>query len=531
MNKRESCPATPTCYTSRWGNHVTPVGEGVLYFGSNEAEEHDSSRLEVSETPIKVKLDVQLILMTVIAALLILWPLLAYGRPAYIPDSASYYKGGRAATSYLADVVSRLHSGPVLAGANTSIPGPDAAPPGIRATAGHAEVKGARSVAYSLTSYIFGAPRGQMWLLAVLQALLTGFVIAVTLQTFGRFSRVPLERLATLAVASPVAFVVCLMLPDIFSALLILALTLLTTAHGNLSVGVKLVLVLIGTAAVTFHMSNLPIAAGLTVAAAATLALSRSQRCSKPNAQLAYVLAPLIIGIAVTVILNLGAFGGASLTGKRYPLTLARSVAEGPGKWYLEKNCVDLKYAICELYPHQVPATLDEFLWGKDGVKARASPDQLERIRAEESEVVMAAARAYPLQEASRLAINFTKQMGGFRPYGFDTRIELDSSGNARSIGAHHDPAWITAVHLLSIAGVIASLALLYRACRRRRELWPVVGMLFFGIALNAAICVYFSGPAQRYQARVIWIIPLLALAVTGRNEFSDRPRQARLKA
>ena len=48
----------------------------------------------------KVRLDRRFLLFSLLAALILSWPLLAFGRPAYIQDSAAYYKGGRAAVSF-----------------------------------------------------------------------------------------------------------------------------------------------------------------------------------------------------------------------------------------------------------------------------------------------------------------------------------------------------------------------------------------------------------------------------------------------
>src|SRR5437879_4045186 len=52
-----------------------------------------------------VALDRRLSVATLVAALLFLWPLLAYGRPGYIQDSAAYYKGGRMAVTYVLDEI------------------------------------------------------------------------------------------------------------------------------------------------------------------------------------------------------------------------------------------------------------------------------------------------------------------------------------------------------------------------------------------------------------------------------------------
>jgi hypothetical protein len=224
-------------------------------------------------------------------------------------------------------------------------------------------------------------------------------------------------------------------------------------------------------------------------------------------------VAPFAIAAAMTMAFNLVAFGGPSLTGKRFPLTLARSIAEGPGKWYLDKNCRHLKYAICEVYPNGVPGTINSFLWGPTGVKERATAEQMDRIRGEESEVVMAAARAYPLQEAGRLAHQYGRQLVRFRPgVGLDAKIVLDSDGNPVLVPATYDPVWVNIVAVLSIASLLAGIALLAIRWRTMPALRPMVGLVVCGLLMNAAVCVFFSGVADRYQARVIWLIPLLAL-------------------
>jgi hypothetical protein len=37
------------------------------------------------------------------------------------------------------------------------------------------------------------------------------------------------------------------------------------------------------------------------------------------------------------------------------------------------------------------------------------------------------------------------------------------------------------------------------------------VEIIFIGVVLNAAICGVLSGPYDRYQARVIWLVPFAA--------------------
>src|SRR5439155_198612 len=218
----------------------------------------------------------------------------------------SYYKGGRMAVAFALHNFQHPNASRAM---EKRVAGPTAA---ARITPdGKVEVRGgARSVAYSLAAFVFGAPNAQMWLLCAFQALAAGFVCAVTLLLFGGDARSLWWKLAGLAVATPIAFVVCLAIPDIFAGIVILAITLLAIGYRVLSPGVRTVTVLIGAAGIAFHMSHPPIAFGLTVLALGWMVLVGRRKVAIPRGQWAIVAAPFLLGAAATVVLNLAAFGG-----------------------------------------------------------------------------------------------------------------------------------------------------------------------------------------------------------------------------
>src|ERR671913_2205748 len=339
-----------------------------------------------------LRLDRRFLLFTLLATLLLSWPLLVFGRPAYIQDSAAYYKGGRAAVSFALGKLDRSE-----AATKDAQPAQDAGWPTHPAEETAKDVSGVRSITYSVAAYLLSAPRVTLVLLTIVQALATGALMVAAL---GAFGGLPADRttaalivLAGTTTAAPVAF---LAVPDIFAGLLIGSMVLLTTVASRLSSGVRLLCAGIATFAVTAHASHIPLAGGLTILGLGWIAISRFSRRPVPRWTWAWVVAPLLIGGLTALSINRIAFGETSLTSKRYPFALARSINDGPGRWYLEKHCPELRYAICDLYPHGLPrGGALEFLWGKNGVVQRATPTQLDRIREEEPEIVLAAAREY----------------------------------------------------------------------------------------------------------------------------------------
>jgi hypothetical protein len=356
-------------------------------------------------------------------------------------------------------------------------------------------------------------------LLTIAQALATGALMVAALGAFGGLpasrTTAALVVLAGATTAAPVAYFA---VPDIFAGLLIGSMVLLTAAPSRLSAGVRLLCAGIATFAVTAHASHIPLAGGLTILGLGWVAISRFSSRPLPGWTWAWVVAPLLIGGLTALSINRVAFGETSLTSKRYPFALARSINDGPGRWYLEKHCPELKYAICTLYPHGLPrGGALEFLWGKNGVVQRASPAQLDRIRAEEPEIVLAAAREYSGHEVRRLTYNTAVQLITFQPYPFIERLVLDDTGTPQLAPApqpNRKVLFIIGV-LTAISAAIGTLCLGW-IFLRKRPLRPVIALLYLGILGNAATCVLLAAVAHRYQARVIWLVPFFALALLG---------------
>lgn len=470
------------------------------------ASRETSGMGDVAPAPL-VRMDRSFLLFSLVATMLLSWPLLVFGHPSYIQDSAAYYKGGRAAVSYALAMIDAPEA-----------PDPATIPAPVAAEIEGSEIKAARSVPYSIAAYVLSAPRATLLLLAFAQAATAAMIIVATLGAFGGLpARRTSGALFALVVTTTVAPVSFLLIPDIFAGLLIGSMVLLATALSRLSLGVRLLCVGIAAFSVTAHPSNIPIAAGMTALGLIWTSISHFRRTQQQSKwALLWVAAPLLIGGLTLMAINRVAFGESSLAGKRYPFALSRSVNNGPGRWYLEKNCPHLQYTICELYPHGLPkGGALEFLWGPEGVTMRATPAQMDKIRAEEAEIVLAAAREYSGYEIRRLAARLGWQLVRFRPVAFEERMTLDSTGTPQLRYEPQANGWILKfVFIFAAISAVMGCVWLAWAFVKNHALRPVIALLFLGILGNAATCVLFAAMAPRYQARVIWLIPLFALAL-----------------
>lgn len=336
--------------------------------------------------------------------------------------------------------------------------------------------------------------------------------------------------MACLALLTPVAWSATTAMPDILAGVALLGSIPLTLYLERLGVVERIVLVLLLALAITAHVSHLPLAlATLATGAAMRFLLRRSNRAEKTHDALWILSAPLL-ALTATFALSYVGFGTASVAPKRYPILLARSVSDGPGLRYLQTHCGTEKYAICEVFGTDFPTHPGEFLWAPTGVRYRATPVQMERIRAEEWPIVRRAAAEYPMLQLASSMRNFLWQFGSFGLGKVDFRAALvvGPTGRVDLVNVAEDRPLLR--RWLSVAIYVffgASLAILYRMRHRLTEL-ERRALLLVGVGLvsNAAICGVLSGVADRYQARVAWAVPLLAMLILLKNR-NEGPARA----
>ncbi len=220
---------------------------------------------------------------------------------------------------------------------------------------------------------------------------------------------------------------------------------------------------------------------------------------------------------------------GISLTPNRIPALLARSVGDGPGRWYLQEECDQgASYAVCELFD-TIPDNMHQFLWVGLG---RATDEQMARIRAEEMGIVLAAFRRYPLEQIGATLANAGQQFAMIGTSDLWLYTPADQAkvlndvrvtgGNSQRNDAIRAFEWVA---LVATAASLLVLGWRVVTGRTRHFLTEAALMVFFALVVNAAIFGGLSAPVDRYQSRMAWLIPaLLALDLALQPHFA-RPR------
>jgi hypothetical protein len=428
-----------------------------------------------------------------LGALLISWPTFFNRFPLLYPDSMTYIGDGR--------IVARaifLHH--------------------------FSDYYGMRSFFYSLVILPFHW-NFTLWPVAALQCLLVACVLWLVVRSFApRQTILPyLVLVLLLSLFTGMSWYSTLIMPDFLGPLLYLSFYLLVFARETLAPWERIILYLISWWAITSHTTHLLLAAGLCMILALLLAVDRRDfhHRIRPVLEVAAIVA---LAAASQLALYSYLYGKPSLNGEQLPFLTARIIADGPGRWYLEKHCGELKWAICN-HVHNLPGDSDEFLWGADGIYQSATEDEMRRLSQEEIPFVLATLRAYPRQQFSRSAASFWGQLTNF---GFD---DLDASSwvldqfatvlpRARSsyVGSLQARSVLPLDLLDSIQNwaVLASLAIItvFVPLLWRRHSPRLIGLSIIIVSIvvaNALITGTVSMVEDRFECRVIWLVPLLA--------------------
>jgi len=316
------------------------------------------------------------------------------------------------------------------------------------------------------------------------------------------------------------------LMPDVFAAVAPLCLLLLGFARDRFSRAEALWLVLLGGFAAAAHLSHLPTALALVALVAA---LTRSATV------LLRAAAPVALALAALVAANAWAFGRPSLSPHGAVFLLARLQADGPAAATIRAHCPQAGWHLCA-FARRLPMPSDHFLWNAESPANRQRdgtpiPMGGMRLAPEAAAIVALTLRERPGEVAAAMARNTVAQLGmvevgdtlgnahlaasarraiAMLPPGelaaFDAAAQMrgELPGLAAPFLAAHVP-----VLLLSLP--LAAAALLLAAWRGDRARLGLVAGLLLAVVANAFATGALSGPAARYQARIVWLLPLAA--------------------
>jgi hypothetical protein len=454
------------------------------------------------------------------------WPALINRYPLLFPDTLDYLAEGRPA------LYAVLH-------------------------AHHPAFGGLRSAIYSLGIYAFHLNRTP-WPILALHAGIVVYIVYLTVRSIRAHNAFAntLFILATLSVLTSLSWYISLLMPDILGGPLYFALYLLAFARPTLSRAEQGIVAALAIFCATSHPTHLLIAillcallAILKLPSFRTSPRRTSARCSSGSPatsarwgdlapfasklSLALPTTAIAVAILLQLTINTRLFGHTSLGGNRPPYLEARLVADGLGRLFLQQHCAQLNWLLCRNVDN-LPTNDDAFLWADRGIWPSATPAEQLELRREELPLALATLRAYPRQQLAVSSSNAWQQLTGFGLDDFDNNDYMQSNLNSvlpnarasydRSLQAHDATPWrrfTITQNLTVLTSLLATLVLLPQTVRRRdTRILGLTTILVAAIILNATLTGVLSEVDSRYQARIVWLLPLLAcLALLARKK------------
>lgn len=466
-----------------------------------------------------------LVVLMLLAVLALLWPAAVNSGPMMFPDTAAYVRAADGAivklTGHATAWTEETGRGAVQAGAQAAVP------PSKPILAG-------RSVYYGAMLYL-GYILGSFWLAAMVQALVAAVSITLFMRRFqqGKDLRSMMTTalvVAILAAATPVAFFSSYLMPDLFAGIAILAFAMLTCPQDGQRKGERLFWFLALAAACLFHSANLIIIAAM-LSILVLLNVLRLLPISTVG------LAAVAVALALGVVGEAGfSFAVKKATGTvpvRPPFITARIIEDGPGYRYTQEVCPKQpsSFQVCRYWKH-MPRSYDRFLWDPDprtGVFLASSSAEQYVLSSEQARFALAVVAQYPVEQflaTSKAALN---QLSMIRLVGFNyqqsmrdffqRRLPAEEYAQLSHTSAFANRMPVRPTEILTLMLLAASLIVIFAYIRRTsfsdREGFSTADTLivaiFCGLLVNAVVCGGLSVPDDRYQARVIWLVPLLA--------------------
>lgn len=322
-----------------------------------------------------------------------------------------------------------------------------------------------------------------------------------------------------------------LVMADIHASWLVLGMFLLLFARHRLGKLETAFVFAVTLDASMVHFSHLPLAIALAAAALAALVFERRPR-RDVLVGAGCCLAIAAVTIAGHVAIQLRFYDRVALSPGGQVFLLARFAEDGVAGDYLQAHCPQTPFALCA-FIDRMPMGSDEFLWRKSGpVKVLGG---VEALRNEAATIVAGSLREQPLRIAWLSLDHTLDQLTRFSMDSyirqFDSsnrewkncagrvrdRALLDAAGYFTSRQAN-DRIGLEPIFLLQTPVVIVSAVLLLllfctsAVLRANRPYCELLWLFLSALLANAFICGALSGPDDRYESRLIWLLPFLAL-------------------
>ena len=396
-----------------------------------------------------------------------------------------------------------------------------------------------RSPVYSLLLLVTGG-NFSLWPVVILQALMTGYVIALVARI--EVPGLTLPGLAGIGIAlmllTGIGWYVGQVEPDCMTALLVLGCYLLLFRLAALDRVARWLVIAITSLAVASHPSHLGLIVGfLLVGLALKLLFHLLPRLPRPDLKHAAIAFAIALGLIFAG--NLALARGLFISRSGSVFVFARLMQDGIIQRLLHDTCPQSGYQLCP-YQRQLPHNANAWLWGQNSLFHREGG--FANSQAEDNRMIMDSLKRYPMMQVKAALYDSVLQFFEFRTGDGIESQERIIRPELKLVSPAQIPAYMRArqqrqkirfqtlnmihvtVGMLSLLGV--AMLLNHAALRRRWGEMTLPGLVLLGLVGNAIICGTFSNPHDRYQSRLMWLPALALLLARAKDPDALHPEE-----
>lgn len=461
--------------------------------------------------------------MALPAAGLLLTYAIFNGMPFVYPDSFVYLAYGNTAWIRVHDVLMGSWQAVAQSGTATSS-GEDAA----------WAPQGGRSIFYALLATL-PSPGPVPWAGVVVQAYCAAVPVAIAWRVVtGSVGPMFLVAMAILGTVTTFGVFSATVMPDVWAAIGPFSLALILAFSDKLARHERIALWCLVLFAATAHSTHFAVLAILAVLVAAI----RAAGAPRPGWSQIGILGSVL---TISAMLDAGAMAAMERAAGRKPFRMpfltAHLVDGGPGTDFARDACPDAGFAICERVD-DLPVEWRQFLFQLTS----NPPGFRERVTEEDVAFAIATFRHDPAAVIALSVRDALRQVGMIGLVTIPIRADTDENAvleksadpfaNGITQGRlYHARQFWAGLSLLNTFLTVTSATILFSHVWRMERRLPgnLVAFSTFlviclaGLLANAVICGVLASPYDRFQARVSWLVALLAvISLVARHRSRD---------
>ncbi|MEM1129225.1 MAG: hypothetical protein AAGH83_01755 [Pseudomonadota bacterium] len=409
-----------------------------------------------------------------------------------------------------------------------------------------------RSIFYGIVAWA-SLYTTKLWGLVIFQAFLTAGVLSIIVSLLRLPAVYLLIAAAFVACLSPASLFVGMAMPDFLAPLTVLCFALIIPFAQRLSTAEIVFLLGTVTFAMLSHKSHLALGAVLLLGSAILWPLlGLGQKYAWRGIRLACLPFVAVLGLNLAVEVAADRIFGVSFTSR--PHLTAHLIDDGPGSDWVKEHCGapagaadpnshDL--AICD-HRQTLPTEWRNFLFAKDPavgvyVASTTTPAQQRALSEQDTQFAIEVFKNDPMGTVSFAVTEFAAQLLRFEGSGvplsavevgrmdhlFPPRIS-DMAIDSRFGGADQP---LILFDRLTVIGVAFGMAVMVFSLAMGMTgrgpfvsnvasadqdgadiVRPLVIFMVAGVVINAAVCGILAAPYDRFQARIIFLVPLAGL-------------------